>query len=40
MIVDHDAVAGLLDFDCDEDPLRFEKEVWVVWEEESREWAN
>lgn len=36
MIVDHDAAADLPDLDCEEDPLRFEMEVWVVWEEESR----
>ena len=32
MIVDHDAAVDLLDFDCEEDPLWFEMEVWVVWE--------
>jgi len=32
MIVDHDAVVDLLDFDC-EDSLRFEREGWVDWEE-------
>jgi len=40
MIVDHDAAVDLLDFDCEEDPLRFEMEVWVVWEEESNERDN
>ena len=40
MIIDHDAVVDLLDFDCEEDPLWFEREVWVVWEEEVRERAS
>ena len=40
MIIDHDAVADLLNFDCEEDPLWFEREVWVVWEEEARERAS
>ena len=39
MIVDHDAAVDLLDIDC-EDPLRFEREVWVVWEEEAIEQAS
>ena len=39
MIIDHDAVVDLLDFDR-EDPLWFEREVWVVWEEEARERAS
>jgi hypothetical protein len=30
MIVDHDAAADPVDFDCEEDPLRLEREAWVV----------
>jgi len=40
MIVDRDAAVYLLDFDCEEDPLRFERGVWVVWEEEAIEQAS
>ena len=40
MIVDHDAAVDLLSFDCEEDPLRFEREVWVDREEEAIEQAS
>ena len=30
MIFDHDAVVGLTDFDCEDDPLRFDREICVV----------
>ena len=35
MISDHDAAGDLAGFDCEEDPVRFEREVWVVWEKSS-----
>jgi len=40
MIVDHDAAMGLLDFDCEEDPLRFEMEVWEGESSERNIWES
>jgi len=34
MSIDHDAAADMVGLDGDEDLLRFEMEIWVVWEEE------